>query len=458
MNETIKLALAAGTLCWLSTACTTPAAAAEQGNQPNIVLIVADDLGYGEIVCGGKQPIPTPHIHSIARAGLCFTDAYVSCPVCSPTRAGLITGRYQQRFGHEFNTGPAARAGEKVGLPLEEVTLADRLKKLGYATGAVGKWHLGYAAKFHPHERGFDEFFGFLGGAHSYLDSEADPKNPIRRSTDPVKEPEYLTDALGREAAEFIERHKAEPFFLYLPFNATHGPLEAPPKYLKRFADIENKKRRTFAAMLAAMDDAVGTVLDALKKNQLEENTLVFFIGDNGGPTRQITSRNDPLRGFKGQVWEGGIRVPFMMQWPGHLPAGKVVHTPVIALDILPTAVAAAGGSVSGGKPIDGVDLLPYLTGEKTGQPHDALYWRFGPQWAIRRGDYKLLQTREPGLKLYNLAGDISEQQDLAGEHPDIVAKLKKHYDAWNEQLEDPRWQPPVRRRTRANRRQAVEP
>jgi arylsulfatase A-like enzyme len=336
------------------------AAGAAETNKPNIVLIVGDDLGYGEILCRGKQDIPTPHLRSLATGGVCFTNAYVSCPVCSPTRAGLLTGRYQQRFGHEFNPGPATAAEAQFGLSLEETTIADRLKKLGYATGMVGKWHLGYRPEFHPQKRGFDEFFGFLGGAHSYTDSQADAANRILRGTEPVDEPAYLTDAFGREAVAFIERHKSEPFFLYLPFNAVHAPLQAPEKYQNRFSDIDNQKRRTFAAMLSAMDDAVGQVLEKLRADSLEENTLVFFITDNGGPTMQISSKNDPLRGFKGQVWEGGIRVPFIVQWKGHLPADKIVDAPVIALDILPTAVAAAGGQTTDGKKLDGVNLLPY--------------------------------------------------------------------------------------------------
>ncbi|MEX0675585.1 MAG: sulfatase-like hydrolase/transferase [Pirellulales bacterium] len=416
-------------------------AIAAADNKPNVVVIVADDLGSGEIVCQGKQEIPTPHLHSIAQNGVCFTGAYVSCPVCSPTRAGLMTGRYQQRFGHEFNPGPATQADVNFGLPLDQVTLADRLKMLGYATGMVGKWHLGYQPAYHPLRRGFDEFFGFLGGAHSYVDSGADAANRVLRGTEPVDEKEYLTDALAREAVAFIDRHKSEPFFLYLPFNATHAPLQAIDKYSNRFSQIGDQKRRTYAAMLSAMDDAVGAVLEKLREARLEENTLVFFIADNGGPTLQTSSKNDPLHGFKGQVWEGGIRVPCMAQWKGHLPAGKIYDAPVIALDILPTAVAAAGGTVSGTPPIDGVNLLPYLTGEKTGRPHEMLYWRFGQQWAIRKGDLKLLATPDAGVQLFDLAKDVGEQHDLSAEKPDAVAQLTEDYQAWNAELKDPKWQ-----------------
>lgn len=341
--------------------------------KPNIVLIVADDLGYGELGIQGSPDIPSPNIDSIARNGVRFTNGYVSCPVCSPTRAGLATGRYQQRFGHELNPGPALQAEDIFGLPLTETTLANRLKSQGYATGMFGKWHLGYKPEFHPQKRGFDEFFGFLGGAHSYVDPLGDKANPILRGTQPVDEKEYTTNAFAREALSFIDRHQREPFFLYLPFNAVHAPLQGLEQYLAKFASIKDEKRRTFAAMHACMDDAVGRVLKMLRDTKNEENTLVFFISDNGGPTPSTTSRNDPLKGYKGQVLEGGIRVPWLMQWKGHLPAGKVYENPAISLDIHPTAVAAAGGSIPADAKLDGVNLLPFLTGSAKGQARAAL-------------------------------------------------------------------------------------
>ena len=408
--------------------------------KPNILLIVADDLGYGELGVQGSKDIPTPNIDSIAKNGVRFTNGYVSCPVCSPTRAGLMTGRYQQRFGHEFNPGPAGQADEVFGLPLTEATLADRLKALGYATGMVGKWHLGYRPEMQPQKRGFDEFFGFLGGAHSYLNAGAGSANPILRGTEVVKETEYLTDAFGREAVSFLEGHKKEPFFLYLPFNAVHNPLEATEKYLARFASIQDPKRRTFAAMLSAADDAVGRVLARLREAKLEQDTLIFFVGDNGGPTRQTSASNHPLGGFKGQVLEGGIRVPFLMQWKGRLPEGKVYEHPVIALDLHPTAVAAAGGSISAGARLDGVNLLPYLKGGRKNPPHDRLFWRFGPQAAIRMGDWKLVMQDDGPPQLYNLAQDVGEKNDLAAQQPDKVKQLKGAYDQWNAQLAVPRW------------------
>jgi arylsulfatase A-like enzyme len=429
MNLTRRLFLAA----------TAGAAFAQQSRKPNIVVIVADDLGYFEVGVQGTE-VPTPNIDAIAKAGTRFTNGYVSCPVCSPTRAGLLTGRYQQRFGHEFNPGPAEQAVENFGLPLDQVTLANRLKQLGYATGMVGKWHLGYRPEYHPMKRGFDEYFGFLGGAHSYIDPVGDKANPIFRGTERVDEKEYLTDAFMREAARFIDSKARQPFFLYLTFNAVHAPLQA-AKYLDRFKNVADEKRRTFSAMLSALDDGVGKVMSALRANKLEENTLVVFISDNGGPTPSTTSRNNPLRGFKAQTYEGGIRVPYMMQWKGRIPDGKVYDRPVISLDIVPTAVVAGGGSAPSG--IDGVDLMPFITGKDNGRPHEALYWRYGPQWAIRKGDWKLMkgpQSSQP--ELYNLTADISEAKDLASSDPAKVKELQTAYDAWNGQLKEALWQP----------------
>jgi len=412
--------------------------------KPNIVFIAADDLGYGELSVQGSKDVSTPHIDSIAANGVRFTDGYVSCPVCSPTRAGWMTGRYQQRFGHEFNPGPADQADENFGLPLSETTMADRLKAAGYATGLVGKWHLGYRPQFHPQKRGFQEFFGFLAGAHPYLPRRG--AEPILRGSQPVEESEYLTDAFAREALAFIQRHRTEPFFLYLSFNAVHAPLEATEAYLARHAGIQDQRRRTFAAMLTAMDDAVGRLLGRLREYNLEEDTLIFFISDNGGPTRNTSSRNDPLRGFKGQVLEGGIRVPFFVQWKRRLPRGKIFQHPVIALDILPTALEAAGAAVPQG--LDGVSLLPYLSGTRAGAPHQALCWRFGPQAAIRKGDWKMVRL-EGAPQLYNLTEDISESRDLAASQPAKLKELLADWESWNRQLAAPRWRTPTQRARR---------
>ena len=424
--------------------------------KPNILIIVADDLGYGELGCQGNPEIPTPNIDSLAKAGIRFTSGYVSGPYCSPTRAALMTGKYQQRFGHEFNPGPAEAANPNFGLSLNENTIGDRFKQIGYATGWFGKSHLGYRPEFHPLRRGFDEYFGFLGGAHDYLDAAADGHNPILRGTNKVTSIDYTTDAFGREAIDFIERHHDQPWVCYLPFNAVHAPLEATSKYLSRFPNIKDEKRQKFAAMLSAMDDAVGAVMKKLREHQLEEDTLIFFISDNGGPTRQTTSGNGPLRGFKAQTWEGGVRVPWIVHWKGHIPAGKVDDRPVIQLDILPTALAAAGVEAKPDWKLDGVNLLPYLTGQKSGSPHEALYWRFGQQIALRQGDWKIVKApgggtgpaEEPGkastkgAQLYNLKDDIAEKENLAEKKPEKLKELCALWDQWNTELVDPKWVP----------------
>jgi arylsulfatase A-like enzyme len=407
---------------------------------PNILFIAVDDLGYAELGVQGCKDIPTPNIDSIAQNGIRFTNGYVSCPVCAPTRAGWLTGKYQQRFGFEFNPGGAPQ--EEFGLPTTELTIAERLKKLGYATGCFGKWHLGFKKELHPMNRGFDEFYGFLGGGHPYLPTSGAKRFGILRGFEPVTKFEFTTMDFAKEALSFIERHRNQPFFVYLAFNAVHAPLQAPEEYIAKFKHITNPTRQIFAAMLSALDDAVGMVLAKLRELELEENTLIFFISDNGGPTRQTSSRNDPLRGFKGQVLEGGIRVPFLMQWKGHLPAGKVYEHPVIALDICPTILAAVGAEIP--KELDGVNLLPYLTGEAKGEPHTALFWRYGRQWAVRAGDFKLVccpqefGSEEP--QLFNLAEDIGEKTNLAPKMPQKVEELKAMYDEWNAKNIPPKW------------------
>ena len=407
--------------------------------KPNIVLILADDLGYAELGCQGCKDIPTPNIDSIARNGVRFTQGYVTCPVCAPSRAGLLTGRYQQRFGFEANPGPEEYAAENFGLPLDQPTLAERLKAVGYVTGMVGKWHLGYKPELTPPKRGFDEFFGFLSGAHDYLPGSR--RSELRRGMEKVTETEYLTDAFAREAVAFIQKNKHKPFFLYLAFNAVHGPLQATEKYLKRVEGIKNPTRRIFAAMAVAMDNAVGRVLETLRKEGLEENTLIFFLSDNGGPTPQTTSSNAPLRGYKGQVWEGGIRVPFLMQWKGKLPEGKVFEEPVSSLDIVPTVLAAVGIEVKPGDNFDGVNLLPYLRGKKSGRPHEVLYWRFFEKRAIRMGDWKLVkEAGQAHWELYNLAEDISETRNLAEKLPKKVKEMEEAWQEWNAQLQPPKW------------------
>jgi arylsulfatase A-like enzyme len=309
----------------------------------------------------------------------------------------------------------------------------------------VGKWHLGTRQAFLPQARGFNEFYGFLGGAHSYTNLNKSDRAPIYRGSTPIDEHEYLTDAFAREACAFIDRDHDRPFFLYLTFNAIHAPLQAPPKYLDRFSHITNPRRRTMCAMLCAMDDAVGRLLQQLRQDRIEGDTLIFFISDNGGPTPATTSRNDPLRGTKGTLWEGGIRVPFLVQWQGHIPARRTVDAPVSSLDIFTTSLTAAGVQAPQDHLIDGVNLLPYLEHKEHGSLHDVLYWRFGNQWAIRAGDYKLLKLPAQEPMLFDLSADSGEKHDLAAQNPKRVADLRQRYDDWSSQLQAPRWNRTVR-------------
>jgi arylsulfatase A-like enzyme len=439
----------------------TAARAAETRRPANLVIILADDLGYGDVCAYGCTTTRTPNIDAIARSGAKFTQGYVTAPVCSPSRAGLMTGRYQQRFGHELNAGGIPRAAkEELGTPLDERMLPQYLKERGYATGMVGKWHLGSNEKQHPMSRGFDEFFGFLGGQHSYVSVDADGFNPLLDGRKPATSVSYLTDEIASRGAAFIRKNAASPWFLYLAFNAAHLPMQAPEKYLARFAGIADARRRTYAAMIAAMDDGIGQVMAAVRDARLEERTLVVFLNDNGGPTLAGTTENGasnaPLRGSKRQTWEGGIRVPFAFTWKGRIPADRVVRTPIIQLDVLATVMAAADIPVDASWKLDGVNLLPLMTGRAASISRDTLYWRFGNQMAIRRGDWKLLKASDTapqaavfgsieslaGAELYNLAMDMSETTNVAAANPAKVRELAAAWLTWNKGLATPLWGP----------------
>jgi arylsulfatase A-like enzyme len=432
-----------------------PKVLAAGSRKPNVIVILADDLGYADVGFNGCKDIATPNIDALAKNGVRCSNGYVSHPFCSPTRAGLQTGRYQQRFGHE-NNPTWLPEDTKVGLPLSETFLAKQLRAAGYATGAIGKWHLGAAPCFHPNERGYLEYFGFRGGGHMYLPDEKNPlpqektwqveyRIPLNRNKAAVEHVGYMTDILSDEAVAFVGRHKAEPFFLYLAYNAVHTPLQAPEKYLARFPNIADEKRRTYAAMNSAMDDGIGRVVAALHEHGLEKDTLIFFLSDNGGPITVVPCSNAPLRGGKGQVLEGGIRVPFVAAWPGTLPAGAVYNEPVISLDLLPTALALAGAPPPE-KPLDGVNLIPHLTGANKAAPHERLFWRTGggATWAVREGRYKLASVAKAERpQLYDLESDIGEARDLAAEKPDVVKRLAAAFEAWNAQLVAPIFESP---------------
>lgn len=427
-----------------------------EGDKPNILVIVADDLGYADIGVHGGKIVPTPNIDALASSGVRCTNGYVSAPYCSPSRAGFLTGRYQTRFGHEFN--PHVGDETKLGLPLDQRTIADHLRTAGYATGLVGKWHQGFDSAHHPQSRGFDDFFGFLVGGHNFiLHKDAEPvfgsahsHDLIYRGREVQRLDGYTTDLFTDEAIAFMDRRPAKPWFLYLAYNAVHTPLEIVEKHNDRIPpDVTDPARRGYLSLLLALDDAVGRVTTHLRETGQDKNTLIVFFGDNGGSGRKPffaynTGVNTPLRGDKGQTLEGGIRVPFFVSWPGKVPMGKMYEQPVIALDVLTTAVAAAG--VHAPTDLDGVNLLPYLNGESSASPHASLYWRFGPQKAVRRGSWKLVDWRDhdekknSGWQLFDLSNDIGEQHDLAASHPQLVAELSRDWERWNSQNIAPLW------------------
>ncbi len=422
--------------------------------KPNMIVIMCDDLGYADVGFNGCKDIPTPHIDSIAGNGVRCANGYVAYPVCGPSRAGFMTARYPQRFGFERNPQYQPQDPD-MGLTREEKTIAELLRPAGYHSGIIGKWHLGaHIPTSHPMKRGFDEFYGHLGGGHVYFPE----KLTIRRSQDakgesesyrtwlmknfePVPPRKYLTDDFSDEAVSFVERNRDWPFFLFLSYNAPHTPLEATEKYLNRFSDIQDPKRKTYAAMVSAVDDGVGRVLKEVRRHGLEEKTIICFLSDNGGPTSKNASRNNPLRGDKGDAWEGGFRVPFALQWKGRLPQGAVYQKPVSALDLGGTVVALSGAEVPEGKPLDGVNLIPYLTGENKGAPHEAIYLRHFDRnrFAVRQGNEKILIHWKGGkAKLYDLGKDLGESTDLADRFPDKVEHLNRLRIQWNRQLREP--------------------
>ena len=431
-------------------------AAGQTPRKPNLVILLADDLGYGDIGCYGSPFVMTPHIDSIARNGVRFTDGYSSCAVCSPSRAALLSGQYQNRFGHEFNSGPRAREAEvDFGLPRGVRIAPDYLKAAGYRSMAIGKWHLGVRQGFHPLDRGFDEFFGYLEGGNDFVtkrtpgahavasndwagDVPEKRRDEILRGREVVQEDRYLTDAFGAEAVDFIERNRANPFFLYLAFNAVHTPLHATSRYMDRYAHVADERRRTLAAMASAMDDAAGAVLAKLREHGLERDTLVVFLSDNGCPVITGAGTNDPFNGEKCTYYEGGIRVAYAMQWPGRVPAGKVYSEPVTSRDLLPTLLAAAG--VRANTRFDGVDLLPFVDGRRQEPPHEALFWRAGKARAVRKGKWKLVEFGDGYSKLYDLTADIGEKSDVSTANPAVVSELRAAWKAWSDTMAEPRW------------------
>jgi arylsulfatase A-like enzyme len=406
------------------------------------VLLFSDDLGYGDLSLHGSKKIPTPHIDALGKQGVRFSNAYATAASCSPSRAGLMSGRYQQRFGFEFNTaGGAITDRLHRGLDPSVVTMADVLKQAGYVTGMFGKWHLGTQPQFHPQARGFDEFYGFLAGAHSFFPAKSPQPihSTIMRDKSPLIEPEYLTDAIARETVKFIGANQDKPFFAYVPFNAVHTPIEATRKYQDRFPNETDRKTRDYYAMTSALDDAVGAIVAAIDKHGLSENTLVIFVNDNGGPIYTGVQSNGPLKLGKLFLFEGGIRVPMVIKLPGKFEVGTVYDHPTTTLDLFPTICAAAGIKVPAGIHLDGVDLTTFINGQSTSAPHETLFWSNGPNIAVRQGNWKLVKSYD-NTWLFDLAGDIGETKNLADSRPEIVEQLEQAYQEWRSGMSKPAW------------------
>ncbi|MGD7653751.1 MAG: sulfatase-like hydrolase/transferase [Verrucomicrobiales bacterium] len=424
---------------------------------PNILFILADDMGYGDMGLTGSRTIKTPNLDALARSGVFCTQGYVPSAVCSPSRAGILTGRDPRRFGYEGNLNDAAEnyatRPELLGLPPGELTLGDHLRAAGYRTGLIGKWHLGAGGAFHPNQRGFDHFCGMLNGSHSYFPTAE--KNHLERNGKPLTEfsSPYLTSFFTDEALDWTGSGDSDsPWFLFLSYNAPHTPMEATKEDLALYSDIKSGKRRTYAAMMHSLDQNIGRLITHLNDTRQLENTLIAFLSDNGGATTNA-SWNGRLSGAKGSLREGGVRVPFFLSWPGTLPQGNTYPQPVSALDLLPTFLAAAGADpLPQRQPLshedrknhqrmtetygayDGINLLPVLAGRETA-PERLLFWRLQGQAAVLKGDHKLIALSHRPAQLFRPATDPGEQSDLSASQAETFRTLFTELGNWQSTL-----------------------
>jgi len=404
--------------------------------KPNIIVIVADDAGYIDFGFMGSEDLETPQLDKLATNGVILTDAHVSATVCAPSRAGLITGKYQQRFGFEANGTGDSKSGD-VGLARDVVTIADFFKKDNYKTIALGKWHLGAKEHNHPNQRGFDDFYGFLAGGRSYFPMENPSTNHmLQHNGKRVVFDGYMTDVLGDKSVSYVEEHQNEPYFMYLSYNAVHTPMEAKEVDLEKYKDHPRKR---LAAMTWSLDENIGKLVDKLEETGQLDNTLIFFLSDNGGATNN-TSKNGPLKGFKGNKFEGGHRVPFVIHWPKELKGNQTFDGLSSSLDIFTTAMAAAGISEDQNLGLDGENLIPYLKQEKTGDPHDKLFWRKLNEAGARIGDHKLVRLKGYGSTFYNLKNDLGETSDLTQSDKPTSDNLHKALELWETGLMQPLW------------------
>jgi arylsulfatase A-like enzyme len=465
--------------------------------RPNILLITVDDLGMADCSLYGEGDIQTPQIDRLGKEGIVFENAYVTSPVCAPSRAALMTGRYQHRFGFEYtmhdrylrnrleyfgfrffvnsypwkakwaNKVPDGEAVHQQGLPVSEITLAEVLKKAGYNTGIVGKWHLGWSKEKRPSEFGFDEQYGFFH-SHSLYAPEGTPgivdqkiendwtdphiwsgqrdgAHAIHRNYKEIEENEFLTDRITEESIAYIEQHKSAPFFLWISYNAPHTPLQAPKEYVDQYQHIEDPVKRVYRAMIHNLDDNLGYLMDYLNEAQLDTNTLVFFLSDNGGAEYTHTTDNGRYEGGKNTEFEGGIKVPMIVRWTGTLPAGKRFKPMVSSLDVFPSSIHAAGTNIPMNRPIDGTDLLPYLLDSVPGTPHEHLFWKRGQSKVVRTDEWKLvINGNSVDTLLYNLVRNRYEDPDESDTYPDIVSRLSQRHMEWLEMHRPPMWPPVV--------------
>lgn len=414
-------------------------------NRPNVIIILTDDMGWADAGFNGCTDIPTPALDKLAGEGVVCQQGYVSAPYCSPSRAGLLTGRYQSRFGHDCNP-PYDPERDDIGTPLSERFVSDYLKSSGYQTCAIGKWHLGDGEKFMPNQRGFDHWFGFGAGGTNYWGLPTRPDKAIFRNKKQVEQTElsYLTDDFSDEAVSFIKQNRDKPFFIYLSYNAPHAPNHATAHHLEKTSHIEYGGRSVYGAMVAAVDEGVGKIDSTLERLGIKENTLLIFLSDNGG--RAEFADNRPYRGHKGMIFEGGIRVPFFLTWPKSLPKGVTYDKAIISLDILPTILAATQTDAQLKNPLDGTNLIPYLQGDNQRPPHQTLFWRAvnGFEYAVRKDEFKLYKSAyKDKYLLFNLNEDSYERHDIAAAHPGKVAQLKKAYEKWNKEMKPPIWLDP---------------
>ncbi|WP_077341837.1 sulfatase-like hydrolase/transferase [Pseudocolwellia agarivorans] len=442
--------------------CSSCAIASKAPERPNILFILADDLGYADVGFNGSPDIKTPNLDKLASNGTVFTSAYTAHPFCGPSRAGLLTGRYPHKFGSQFNL-PESDSSGGLGVPVEETYISDVLHNSGYFTGAIGKWHLGEMAEHHPNVRGFDEFYGFLNGGHQYFPEEfkASVKQwkaqglehaipgyfrPLEHNGQDVDEKEYITDGLSREAVTFIEKaakKKDQPFFLYLAYNAPHSPMQAKEEDMAMFPEIKDKKRKTYAGMVYAVDRGVKKIVESLKATGQFENTLIVFTSDNGGKLK-FGANNYPLTAGKGSVHEGGYRAPMFFHWPNQVPANKKYTYPVSALDFFPTFAGLANAEIPTSKQLDGKNIWSkFLANEsaRKGETIFAMRHRLGySDVSARKDNWKVIRTANGKWQLFDVDKDMAEKHDLSAKHPNIVRELVTSLSTWSWTHADPKW------------------